>query len=80
MQRDITMAAEAKRQLLAGAPDSRLLVAIATLASKKPIDILDFGNVPPGADPTIPLRYADLAESDQAAHLGWFGLRAGPAG
>jgi hypothetical protein len=65
----ITMSPEAERQLLEGAPDSRLLLAIAYLAAKEPIDILDFGNVPPVTDNTIPLRYADLAESDQAAQL-----------
>ncbi len=63
------MSAEVKRQLLAGAPDSRLLLAITSLLPRQPIDILDFGNYPPAADGTIPLRYADLAESDQAAHL-----------
>jgi hypothetical protein len=66
---ELTMAAGVKGQLLAGAPDSRLLVALTTLVSMKPIDILDFGNVPPVTDNTIPLRYADLAESDQAAHV-----------
>jgi hypothetical protein len=66
----ITVSAEARQQLLAGQPDSRLLLAIAHLASKQAIDIVEFGNLAPGGDPTIPLRYADLAESDQAAHLG----------
>ena len=67
---EITVSAEARRQLLAGQPDSRLLLAIAHLTSKQAIDIVDFGNVAPDGDPSIPLRYADLAESDQAAHLG----------
>jgi len=67
---EITVSAEARRQLLAGQPDSRLLLAVAHLASKQAIDIVEFGNLAPGGDPTIPLRYADLAESDQAAHLG----------
>ena len=66
---NVTMPAEVNRQLLAGAPDSRLLLAISSLLSKQSIDILDFGNIPPAADDPIPLRYADLAESDQAAHL-----------
>jgi hypothetical protein len=65
---NLTMSAEAKRQLLAGAPDLRLLVAMTNLVPKQSIDILDFGNYPPAADSTIPLRYADLAENDQAAH------------
>jgi hypothetical protein len=63
----ITVSAEAKKQLVAGQPDSRLLLAIASLASRQPVDILDFGNIGPGADPAIPLRFMDLAESDQAA-------------
>ena len=60
-------------QLVAGQPDSRLLLVIASLASRQPVDILDFENVGPGADPAIPLRFMDLAESDPAAR------KAGPA-
>ena len=63
----ITLSAEAKEQLVAGQPDSRLLLVIASLASRQPVDILDFGNIGPGADPAIPLRFMDLAESDPAA-------------
>jgi hypothetical protein len=65
----ITVSAEAKKQLLAGQPDSRLLLAIASLASKQPVDILDFGNIGPGAGPAVPLRFADVAESDQAVRM-----------
>jgi hypothetical protein len=60
----ITASAEAKKQLEAGRPDARLLLAIASLAITQRVDILDFGNIGPGADPAIPLRFADLAESD----------------
>jgi predicted pyridoxine 5'-phosphate oxidase superfamily flavin-nucleotide-binding protein len=63
----ITTSAEAKKQLEAGQPDSRLLLAIAALASSEPVDILGFGIIGPEADPAIPLRFADLAESDPAA-------------
>lgn len=64
----ITVSAKAKKQLTAGLVDARLLLAIASLASsRQPVDILDFGNVGSGVDPRIPLRFADLAESDQAA-------------
>jgi hypothetical protein len=45
------------------------LLAIASVASREPIDILDFGNIGPDTDLTIPLRFADLAESDHAAHI-----------
>jgi hypothetical protein len=69
----ISVSAVAKKQLVAGQPDARLLLAIASLASRQPVDILDFGNIGPGADPDIPLRFADLAESDPAART------AGPA-
>ncbi len=67
----ITASAEAQKQLEAGLPDARLLVAIAALDSavQLDIDILDFGNIGPGEDPTVPLRFADLAENDQAAHM-----------
>ena len=63
----ISVSAQAKKQLMAGQPDARLLLAIASVASGQPVDILDFGNIGPGADPAIPLRFADLAESDPAA-------------
>jgi hypothetical protein len=64
-----TLSPTARKQLLAGQVDSRLVLAIAALASKEPVDIVQFGNIGPGADADIPLRYADLAQNDQAAHL-----------
>ena len=65
----ITVSAVAKNQLVAGQVDSRLVLALASLAGREPIHILQFGNIGPGADAEIPLRFADLAESDQAAHM-----------
>jgi hypothetical protein len=67
----ITFSPTARQQLAVGQPASRLLLAIASLASNsnQPIDIVQFGNTGPGADPDIPLRFADLAESDPASHL-----------
>jgi len=65
----ITLSPTARQQLIAGQPDSRLLLAIAALVTKLPVDIVQFGDTGPGADADIPLRYADLAENDQAAHL-----------
>jgi hypothetical protein len=67
--RRITMSAAARRQLAAGQVDARLILAIASLATARPIDIVQFGDPGPGADPGIPLRYADLAEDDRTAHM-----------
>ena len=63
---DIDASAAARNQLMAGQVDSRLLLAIADVAADQPIDVVDFGNIAPGEDAGIPLRYADLAENDQA--------------
>jgi hypothetical protein len=65
----ITVSAIARTQLAGGQVDSRLLLAVASLATNEPIDIVQFGNIGPGAGPGIPLRFADLASNDQAAHL-----------
>ncbi len=65
----ITVSATARSQLVAGRVDSRLLLALALLAGRQPIDIVRFGNLGPGASPGVPLRFADLAESVPAAHM-----------
>jgi hypothetical protein len=65
----ITVSATARRQLVAGQADSRLLLALALLAGSQPVDIVQFGNLGPGASPGVPLRLADLAESVPAAHM-----------
>jgi hypothetical protein len=59
----------ARQQLASGRVDSRLVLAIASLVTARPVDVVQFGNIGPGADSSIPLRYADLAENDQAAHM-----------
>lgn len=66
---DIVVSATARRQLTAGQVDSRLIVEIAALAADEPIDIVQFGNIGPGASADIPLRFADLAATDQASDL-----------
>jgi hypothetical protein len=58
----ITMSAATRRQLANGKVDSRLILAIANLASRRPVSIVAFGDLAPGASPGIPLRSADLAE------------------
>jgi hypothetical protein len=65
----MTVSAIARGQLADGQVDSRLLLAVASLATNEPIDIVQFGNIGPGAGPGIPLRYADLASNDRAAHM-----------
>jgi len=65
----ITLSGTARGQLAAGQVDSRLLLAVASLATAEPIDIVQFGNIGPGAAPGLPLRFADLATGDQAAHV-----------
>ena len=65
----ITVSATARKQLAAGQVDSRLLLAIAALATDEPIDIVRFGNIGRGGAADLPLRVAYLAESGQAAHM-----------
>jgi len=57
----ITMSATARRQFADGQVDSRLMVTIASLAADRPVSIVAFGDLPPGASPGVPLRSADLA-------------------
>lgn len=65
----ITLLPAARKQLTAGQADSRLLLALASLAGDQPIIIVQFGNVGSGASAGIPLRFADLAGTDPAAHM-----------
>jgi hypothetical protein len=68
-QSGITISAGAKADLDAGDVDSRLVLAIAAMATVDPIDIVQFGNIGAGASPGVPFRYVDLAENVPAAHL-----------
>ena len=65
----ISCSSPARAQLAGGLVDSRLLAALAALARHQPISIAGFGDPGPGASAGLPLRSADLAEDDQAAHL-----------
>jgi hypothetical protein len=67
--RRVTIPAAAAGQLDSGLVDSRLLRALAALARRQPISIAGFGTTGPGASAGLPLRFADLAENDPAAHL-----------
>ncbi|MGD0062660.1 MAG: hypothetical protein ABSB76_04360 [Streptosporangiaceae bacterium] len=65
----LTFSTRAGQQLTGGQVDSRLMLALAYLAADEPIYVEQFGNVGPGADTYLPLRYADLAVTDQAANM-----------
>jgi hypothetical protein len=62
----IAYSARAGRQLAAGQVDTRLMIAIADLASLRPVTVEAFGDYGPGATPGIPLRSADLSETNGA--------------
>jgi hypothetical protein len=62
----IAASAMARRQLLTGEVDSRLLNAIAVMASIHPIYLVAFHSFAPGAAPGIPLRVADVADAGTA--------------
>jgi len=59
----IVASATARRQLIAGQVDSRLIIMMAGLAAVHPIDIVAFGNVAPGGDLTMPLRFAEVTQA-----------------
>jgi hypothetical protein len=67
--REVSASPAARKLLLAGEVDTRLIVALTALAALKPIDILGFGTRYPGASSGIPLRTADLAEEGAAAGM-----------
>ena len=63
----ITVSAAARGQLAAGQVDSRLQVVIAGLAAQRPVSIVAFGDLGPGASPGIPFRGAYLAGTGRTA-------------
>ena len=63
----VVASASARRQMLAGQVSSQLLIVMASLATFHPVDILAFGDLAPGASAGVPLRSAELSESDGAA-------------
>jgi hypothetical protein len=67
--RRIGTSAVARAQLAAGQVDLRLLTTLAFMAAQEPLDIVDFGSIAPGAGPGVPLRFADLAETDPATRM-----------
>jgi hypothetical protein len=65
----LSIPVHAENQLAVGRVDARLLLALADLAGHQPVVIVRFGNDGPGASADVPLRFVDLAENVQAAHL-----------
>jgi hypothetical protein len=58
----IAASGRARRQLAAGQVDSRLIIAIAGMAAVRPIDIVAFGSLAPGAAPDMPLRFVEVTQ------------------
>ena len=74
----IRLSSTAQEQLNAGQVDSRLVLAIAQVASTYSVYVVDFGNVGTGESPGVPQRYADISENLPAGQLS--GMRATLAG
>ncbi len=66
--RQVTVSARARKDLISGKVDARLIVVLTALAAVRPVDIVGFGTVS-AASPDVPLRIADLAPADAAAKL-----------
>jgi hypothetical protein len=59
----ITATAAARKQMEAGQVAAQLLIAITSLTSQRPLDILAFGDSGPGAAADMPLRSVYLADN-----------------
>ena len=67
--RDVVASATARQQLTGGQVDARLLSDLNYLSKYRTVDIVGFGAAAPGASAGLPLRSADLIETDPAARL-----------
>ena len=67
--KQITASPAARVALRTGQVDQRLLTTLAFIAGSEPVDIVSFRTSGPGSSPGVPLRTADLAETDRASHL-----------
>lgn len=63
----ITATVTARRQLLSGQVDTRLLIVIAALAALRPVSVEAAGDSGPGATAGIPLRSVVLAEAGRGS-------------
>jgi tetratricopeptide (TPR) repeat protein len=60
----------ARRALIGGRVDARMLTTIAALSDMRPLRVIAFGDSGPGADPGTPLRSAEVAVSGPAGATG----------
>jgi hypothetical protein len=63
----VSVSAAARRDLITGQVDSRLLTTLATLAAAEPVQVTAFGDSGPGASPGMPLRAVEVAVPAQGA-------------
>ena len=64
----VAITAVARRQMLAGQVDSRLLTTLAALAAIHPLSVVAFGDSGPGVAPGVPLRAVELATTSQTVN------------
>jgi hypothetical protein len=67
--RPVTASPMARKLLLAGRVDPRLIVVLTAVASVHPIDIVSFNANAAGISPGVQFRTADLAPNDPAARM-----------
>jgi hypothetical protein len=65
----VTASPTARKLLLSGRVDPRLIVVLTRLATIKPINIVSFNPNAAGTSPGVQIRTADLAPNDQAAGM-----------
>jgi hypothetical protein len=65
--RSIQSAPGVRGVLLDGRVDSRLAATLSVLAAQTPFRLVAFGGRPPGADPAVPLRVAEIGVTSPAA-------------
>ena len=58
----------ARRELLTGKVDSRLLITLAALAVSYPVNVVAFGDAAPGASAGVPLREVEISGPGSPAH------------
>jgi hypothetical protein len=67
--RGISVSASARKDLLAGRVDPRLLITLVALAAQQPVHVASFGDPSPGAASGIPLRGVQITPGRPARRL-----------